>query len=200
MRLLLVLFLLFGLNAQSQSNLTFALKANENTIHVNKMEFYLSKFIVYKGEEVDSTYFNDSYLIDFDNAESLNRQFNIAVVDSIQFSIGIDSVTSTSGAFGGELDPTNGMYWAWQSGYINVKMELEKEDIEFVYHLGGYRSPYTSIQSKLFVCNHESQLNLIIDVDQFLEDAKSYKSKIMSPGKEAYLLSVLFAENIKVSE
>jgi hypothetical protein len=34
--------------------------------------------------------------------------------DQIQFQLGIDSLTNVSGAMGGDLDPTKGMYWTWQ--------------------------------------------------------------------------------------
>ncbi len=35
--------------------------------------------------------------------------------DAVQFQLGIDSPTSVSGAMGGDLDPTKGMYWTWNS-------------------------------------------------------------------------------------
>ena len=41
----------------------------------------------------------------------------------LKFQLGIDSLTNVSGAMGGDLDPTKGMYWTWQSGYINMKIE-----------------------------------------------------------------------------
>ena len=43
--------------------------------------------------------------------------------DSITFLLGVDSLLNVSGALGGDLDPTKGMYWAWNSGYINLKLE-----------------------------------------------------------------------------
>ena len=53
---------------------------------------------------------------------------------------------------GGDLDPTKGMYWAWQSGYINFKMEgscsqclATKNNFEF--HLGGYQQPFYAMQT-----------------------------------------------------
>jgi hypothetical protein len=57
--------------------------------------------------------------------------------------VGLDSVASTSGAMGGKLDPMYGMYWSWQSGYINLKLsgtwERDGRTQAFTYHLGGYQ-------------------------------------------------------------
>jgi hypothetical protein len=44
-------------------------------------------------------------------------------ISKITFSAGIDSLTSTAGIQKGVIDPINGMYWAWQSGYVNFKIE-----------------------------------------------------------------------------
>lgn len=36
---------------------------------------------------------------------------------------GVDSILHQKGVFEGSLDPVHGMYWAWQSGYINLKIQ-----------------------------------------------------------------------------
>jgi hypothetical protein len=43
--------------------------------------------------------------------------------NTAHFTLGIDSATNAAGAGGGALDATKGMYWAWHSGYINLKLE-----------------------------------------------------------------------------
>ena len=59
----------------------------------------------------------------------------------IYFQIGIDSLTNVSGDLDGDLDPALGMYWAWNSGYINMKLEGKSSSCksvkkEFQFHIG----------------------------------------------------------------
>lgn len=62
---------------------------------------------------------------------------------SIRFQFGIDSIRNVSGAQTGALDPMNGMFWTWSTGYINAKLEGSSSfspnpDRRFVYHIGGF--------------------------------------------------------------
>ena len=62
---------------------------------------------------------------------------------SIRFQFGIDSIRNVSGAQTGALDPMNGMFWTWSTGYINAKLEGSSSfspnaDGRFVYHIGGF--------------------------------------------------------------
>ncbi len=66
--------------------------------------------------------------------------------DAISFLLGVDSLHNVSGAQTGALDPMNGMFWTWNSGYVSIKMEgkspasnLPQHLIE--YHLGGFKGP-----------------------------------------------------------
>jgi len=74
----------------------------------------------------------------------------------IEYIIGVDSLRSVSGIEkrGGALDPSgdmagDGMYWAWNSGYIFLKLEgsspqSDASNGKFYYHIGlfgGFNSP-----------------------------------------------------------
>jgi hypothetical protein len=70
----------------------------------------------------------------------------------LKCNLGIDSLTNEAGAMGGDLDPTKGMYWAWQSGYVNFKMEGKSPICptwkhKFQLHLGGYLAPFNALQT-----------------------------------------------------
>jgi hypothetical protein len=77
---------------------------------------------------------------------------------------------------GGDLDPTKGMYWAWQSGYVNFKMEGKSPTCptwkhKFQLHLGGYLAPFNALQTLDFnVKNIDNQIVIIFDASQFLEN------------------------------
>lgn len=71
--------------------------------------------------------------------------------DELLLDIGVDSLSNVSGAMGGDLDPTKGMYWAWNTGFINAKLEgrgLNCPTLHhaFEFHIGGYAAPYNSLR------------------------------------------------------
>ncbi|EAY29282.1 MbnP family protein [Microscilla marina] len=57
------------------------------------------------------------------------------------FSVGVDAVRNSSGAQEGALDPINGMFWTWKTGYMFLRSEgfyiqNEQKQGAFVYHTG----------------------------------------------------------------
>jgi hypothetical protein len=64
--------------------------------------------------------------------------------------IGVDSTRNVSGAQTGALDPTNDMFWTWNSGYIFVKMEgtsTSAPSNDLTFHIGGFQSPNNTIRT-----------------------------------------------------
>ncbi|MBI3236019.1 MAG: hypothetical protein HYZ42_18620 [Bacteroidetes bacterium] len=126
------------------------------------------------------------------------------VYNHVSFVLGIDSVTNVSGALGGDLDPTTGMYWTWQSGYINVKVEgrsnsCKTRNNEFQFHLGGYMFPNAAAQTILLDAKPNSNLTMIVDLKPWFEQIKlSEQNHIMSPSLEAVRLSDLLKQNINI--
>ena len=65
--------------------------------------------------------------------------------------IGVDSIHNCSGAQSGALDPVNGMFWTWSTGYIFLKLEGHADASAssghiFEYHIGGYAAPNNCIR------------------------------------------------------
>ena len=144
----------------------------------------------------------DSYhLLSF--GENPKNEIKISIdiaFDQIEMQIGIDSLTNVSGAFGGALDPTNGMYWTWQNGYINFKLEgkstlCNTRNHEFQYHIGGYQFPFSTLQTLKF---HTSNPSISIDIllDKFMENLNlSTTNHIMSPSTNAVEIAKSFANS-----
>ena len=118
-------------------------------LEIETLIFYASNFQFLDKGKVVLAEKNSVHLIDLDKKSPF--QFIIGnksklVFDQVKFDLGIDSTTNVSGALGGDLDPTKGMYWTWQSGYINFKLEgkslaCKTRNNEFQFHLGGYQNP-----------------------------------------------------------
>jgi len=183
----------------------FSAELNDS-ISIAKLKFYISNIVLLNKEKVVYKNAGGVYLL---NAEdSLSLQFDVPQnlqFGRIQFGLGIDSVANTSGALDGALDPLIGMYWTWQSGYINFKMEgfvgnLEKEDKKFEYHLGGYSDKNNAYQLvDLFIQPTSENIQFQMPIDIIFKSIFSEKKyNIMSPSASAVSLSKKIAQSILV--
>jgi len=165
---------------------------------IEMLKFYISKVQLYQN---DSLAYDEDYsyhLIDVSTPISLNFIVSIPeklCFNRIQFKLGIDSLTNVSGAMGGDLDPTKGMYWTWQSGYVNFKLEgkntlCKTNNNQFQFHLGGYRTPYSCLQIINLKVSEEKPLVIILDVEKFIKSIDlAAVNHIMSPSTAAVVLS-----------
>lgn len=198
----------YSANQQSIADTAFKLNALSD-FKVDALRFYISNIRFYKNDSIVYQEQKSFHLCDAaipnSNRFMMNKSENIAY-DKVQFDIGIDSSTNVSGAMGGALDPTNGMYWTWQSGYINFKLEGRSNNCntrnhEFQFHLGGYSSPYNSLQTVTFNLKNLRDIVLIIDVDHILNNVDlSKQNHIMSPSGDAVMLSKIVAQSFRCIE
>ena len=80
-----------------------------------------NKFLTYQTFNVTQKY----NLIDLSIEKNIKIKLpSISNINSINIKLGIDSLESYSPNFDGDLDPIHGMYWTWQSGFINFKIVL----------------------------------------------------------------------------
>jgi len=139
------------------------------------------------------------FLIDVEHSESTHLNFTLidsVSVDELQFTIGVDSVLQQNGAHSGVLDPIEGMYWTWQSGYINWKLEAEIRLLEqkdtITWHIGGYRNPLNTLQkiSLPVEVNSFGEVWIAVELSHLLhtENTKNNRT-IMSPSGQALELS-----------
>jgi len=168
---------------------------NGDSIKLEVLKFYISGIKLKDGNKIVYES-NLPHLIDCSDeggkaimAEVANDAFN-----KIEFNLGIDSIINVSGAMGGDLDPTRGMYWTWQSGYINMKLEgitgINKQSFQF--HLGGYQFPENALRSCELDLQQNSLSTIVIqfDIQKLLQDVDPEKiNHVMSPGSDAMILS-----------
>lgn len=168
-------------------------KDPSSKLEISVLKFYVSNIHFLKNKKIVFAEKNSFHLIDlsFPSTQKIKMSKPLSVdFDEIAFSLGIDSITSVSGALGGDLDPMKGMYWAWQSGYINFKLEGKKETTQFILHLGGYQHPFYCLQQLVLPVNNSNPVKIVFDVKPFIERSETTHTKrIMSPGSEAMLLS-----------
>lgn len=183
-----------------------------DTVLISQCKFYLTNFkFIYKSGEIYTE--KDSYhLIDVSDSTSLLLHFDKVPkgkLERIDFCIGVDSLNSVSGALEGDLDPMLGMYWAWNSGYINAKMEGVHSAIKsprsiFEFHIGGYLKPNKTIQYVQLEANYKIKskpltINLYSDLECWFSglNVKS-TNHILVPGREAVEMSNRYSRMFKL--
>lgn len=176
------------------------------TVIIENFRFYISG-ICFMMDEKEVFCESESFrLIDASNHPenifevSLPEQVDF---NTVKFNIGIDSITNYAGARGGNLDPVKGMYWSWQSGYINLKLEgkiaiAEKEPEQFEYHLGGFMFPFNSLQTVNASVKNKNGCTVLMDLKKFADETGFEVLKIMSPSAEAMHYSKIISNSISV--
>ncbi|WP_293890349.1 MbnP family protein [Flavobacterium sp.] len=174
--------------------------ANKDTLTVETFRCYVSNIqIQYKDNSV-FTQKNSYYLLDSEHPNSFQIPITKKTdkqISKITFNIGIDSLTNTAGAMAGDLDPVKGMYWAWQSGYINMKIEGKSSSCktrknEFQFHVGGYLQPYYAMRQMKFTLDKKANddINIGIDLFPFFSNVELKETNsVMIPGNEAMKLA-----------
>ncbi|MFN4989972.1 MAG: MbnP family protein, partial [Ignavibacteria bacterium] len=94
----------------------------------------LGKMIVNEEDTVSITSFT-FYISSQKHQSTLSStpiRFLLTMEDSLTFTIpddidslcfGLDSIDNVNTSFEGALDPIHGMFWTWNSGYVNCKIE-----------------------------------------------------------------------------
>lgn len=176
-----------------------------DTLSFDRLRFYVSSLVLtmQSGEKYVEP--NSFHLIDAEEPATLSLHLkNIPAgrISSLSFNIGVDSATSVSGAMGGDLDPVKGMYWAWNSGYINAKLEGHiktfngKKSEPFEFHIGGYMQPYYALRNINVIVNHENNdIVLSPDIAAWFDGWNKQKEKsIMIPGAAAMTVANRYAK------
>jgi hypothetical protein len=172
----------------------------EDTIRFSSLKFYISNIKLHKGKSKTYCFPKQFHLIDLSSPASLrilSQKVKKSNWDSVSFTLGIDSITNSAGALGGDLDPTNGMYWTWQSGYINTKIEgfssqCPTRKNKFQFHLGGFTFPHQTAQKATLPYAEDGEYELNFS-KLFSTINLESNHTIMSPGKKAVDMTEILA-------
>lgn len=176
--------------------------SKNDTLQFSLVKFYLSNIEIHYQDNAVFKETNSYHLIDIEKPESLVfklKNQDLKPIKSIHFSIGVDSLANVSGANAGDLDLQNGMYWAWQSGYINMKIEGTSKSCPtrknaFQFHIGGYLKPNYTLRKINIKCNSNDKnvIDLVMDLSKLFEQIDlSETNSIMIPGKDAMKMADL---------
>jgi hypothetical protein len=178
-----------GANALSLDDQEYT-NANGDQFKVSRFKYYLSNLILKKADGTEYKLPESYYLIDESVPSSkLVTIKNIPAGEytNLTFTIGVDSTRNVSGAQTGALDPANGMFWSWNTGYVFVKLEgtsPQSQNGGLVFHIGGFQKPNNTIrtvsptlggQKLRIMAGKAPQVHLKVDVLKMFEGVNTIK-------------------------
>jgi hypothetical protein len=178
---------------------------NGDTVRISQLRFYLSEITFLKGEDTVWTEPEGYRLMSIADTSSLSFSAYLPQeneFDAIRFRLGVDSVSSSTGAHTGALDPVHGMYWAWHTGYVNLKLEgscgrcpLPQKGFEL--HIGGFQDPFDA-ERTITLQASGTDLNLYFDIGPILNAAFSNQAfRIMTPGSKAMHIADVASQSFR---
>ncbi len=137
-----------------------------DTVSIHKLKYYISHLQL-QNDKGFFTEYPGIFLIDAFGADSIVAKFPEANYTAMKFILGVDSALHMQGVQEGALDPLNDMYWAWNTGYVNFKLEgnsqQAKTDLHRIeYHIGGFAGKQKTMQ--------EIEINFPVKADLHLEN------------------------------
>jgi hypothetical protein len=120
-------------------------------VTVSMLKFYVHN-VELVGSQGTSVRAPGHYLLDLTEPNQ-----HIAISDApadtyrtVRFTIGVDSTSNEQGPSEGVLDPRNGMYWTWATGYVFFKLEgtVQSSSVRkrvYEMHIGGHTAPYKNL-------------------------------------------------------
>ena len=190
--------------------------AGNEKFTLSQYTYYLTN-IVLLGNSLTPDYVQPEsyYLPDFaktDTAHYLLKQVPPGTYTGIRFLIGVDSLHNVSGAQKGALDPDNGMFWTWVSGYVHFRAEGKTitPPGDFLYHIGGF-SGAEAVQRQAtipfpaggLVLNPNQRKKLVLDSDvlEVFTHPNGWEINairtVSSPGGNATVLADNYADMLR---
>jgi hypothetical protein len=177
---------------------------------ITVFRFYISDVILHNSTGKSYKEKFSYHLIDIDEENSQLITIDsipLNSIESIHYAIGTDSMINVSGALDGDLDPIKGMYWAWNSGYINFKLEglkfIDGEQHPFEFHIGGYSGENATVRYRKHDIDQGKKVEINIDVklNDFMQQIDLKKNaSLLIPGKEAAELANIYKHIFTLGE
>jgi hypothetical protein len=125
----------------------------------------------------------------------------------ISFGVGIDSLRNHSGAQVDALDPDNGMFWMWETGYVFLKAEGFYHRAvggrkAFVYHIGRddcYQTVQLKLPNPLITYTKAPVLEITADARQLFGGYPAAAIQLKAPVKDESASVMGGAKAIKVA-
>ena len=177
----LLLFLIVGIMSSCVAQVTLQFKLNAAPFLLNQRlnltpdsQIQIEQFKCYLGDG-----YQHYYLVDASDSTT----YLLPEVHRV-LQVGMDSIANTSDRLDCAFDPLLGMYWAWNTGYIQLKVigqYYTSGTVQpFEYHIGGYTSPNLTSGTIQLMADQQS---LTVNLEHlFLALPYVNQPRVMMPG------------------
>lgn len=191
---------------------------NGDSITFTQFNYYISNIELVKSngevwkqpESYHLIKLGASPLVEFTIKDVPNGEYS-----AVRYLIGVDSVRNVSGAQEGALDPKEGMFWSWNTGYIFIKIEgtspQSTDNSNLTYHVGGFNraignsalvqreDAFEGETLHIKAGHSHSSLHYKIDASKLFDTIEvGSLNRVKMPGANAMLLAQYFSSAIKV--
>lgn len=173
--------------------------AKAETMSFSSLELYLSDFTWTDSAGKETKEPGRVELLEAGGEkQNLSIAHPIGSLKRVCFRFGLDSATQVSGRMDGDLDPALGMYWAWNTGYIQCRLEgnsgsSKGKKGKFEFHLGGYSSPWATDQKVCLDFSNPSitgKQDVFFDIKAMFDQVSLKKThSVLIPCEQARQLS-----------
>jgi hypothetical protein len=208
-------------NGQLVNHTDDFLNGSGETYTVSLFKFYTGNYALVNSATQGRTVHEGYYLSNMDDPASLSLDIPLqgGSFNQLSFIIGVDSLHNVSGAQTGALDPVNGMFWTWNTGYIFAKFEGKSSfstalNQSVVYHIVGFRQGENAIRKvtldfpgdQVLAFGNGKKTEIVIDVnlDQWFDGVNRVSIAStpvwMTPGGESLRIADNYATMFSVHE
>jgi hypothetical protein len=151
-----------------------------DSFKVSILKYYLSNLYLTTNENTEIK-INEYILTEhFGSTVSFTlNNINEGNYKKFRMLLGVDPERNTSGAQSGSLDPLNGMFWDWNTGYIFFKLEGDYKTLgsnalkPIAMHIGGFEGKNNSLKEFTFndldlkiKANRKTSINMELNLDE----------------------------------
>lgn len=145
---------------------------------IRSLKYYISDItLIDRLNSLEEAHKNKYFLINESDESSLSITLHTGLkrIDAISFLIGVDSIKNVSGVQTGTLDPANGMFWTWNTGYTFFKFEgnapiAKTPGRAFSYHVGGYKKGENALRKIELKVNDSETKNSSFTINASIEN------------------------------
>ena len=179
------------------------------TYSVHKFRYYISQIQIVDNSDMSVQLFKDNYfLVDAGDTSThtITVPLSLKHISYFSFVLGVDSTSNVSGVQEGALDPANGMFWTWNSGYIMAKLQGKSPVAQaagnaFSFDIGGFKTGENAARKMEFTIKaggkNKAVHNIVIsaDVNKWFNGAHAIKIAEHPGCHEAGALAMQVADN-----
>jgi hypothetical protein len=134
----------FGSSPLQLAPLTYV-TAKMDTVAISDLKYYISHVSLTRDDNSILNLENNNLLDFITNKTDVILTVPTGKYKAIRFYLGVDSIKNSSGLQQGDLDPANGMFWTWSTGYIYYRLKARHgyDNKGIVYDIGGSQNLLT---------------------------------------------------------